>query len=85
MITQNISTITDLRFKTKSVLDKADNSPVFLFNRSTPAGVIMSFKKYEEIMGVLEDYYLSVKAEEYEKENKANIDWVSHKDVKKAI
>lgn len=83
MISNNISTITDLRFKTKDVLEKASESPVFLFHRSTPKGVLMSYEEYEELMSTLEDYYLSLKAEDYEQENKDKINWVSHDKVKK--
>ena len=30
----------------------------------------------------LEDYYLSLKAEDYEKESKEQIKWIPHKEVK---
>ena len=55
MITlNNISSISDLRFKTKKVINKAAISPVFLFNRSTPTSVIISFEKYQEMTDVLD-------------------------------
>lgn len=86
MITlNNISTISDLRFKTKTVINKAAISPVFLFNRSTPTSVIISFEKYQEMTDTLEDYYLSLKAEDFEKENKDKVKWISHKEVKKHV
>lgn len=86
MITlNNISSISDLRFKTKKVINKAAIAPVFLFNRSTPTSVIISFEKYQEMTDALEDYYLSLKAEDYEKENKEQIKWISHKEVKKHV
>ncbi|KKQ24090.1 MAG: hypothetical protein US40_C0011G0005 [Candidatus Roizmanbacteria bacterium GW2011_GWC2_37_13] len=86
MITlNNISTISDLRFKTKKVINKANTSPVFLFNRSTPTSVIISFEKYQEMTDTLEDYYLSLKAEDYEKENKDKVKWISHKEIKKHV
>lgn len=82
IISDDISTISDLRFKTKAVLHKAARGPVLIFHRSSPKGVILSVEKYNEIMSDLEDYYLSIKAEEYESENKSKTKWISHKDLK---
>lgn len=81
----NISTISELRFKTKEVLKKAAQKPLFLFNRSQPQAVILSLTEYKELTGVLEDYYLSLKAEEYEQEDKKKIKWVPHNQVKKLL
>lgn len=85
MISNNISTITDLRFKTKEVLKKALEEPVFLFHRSTPKGVIMSYENYEELMSTLEDFYDSTKAEEYEKEDKEKVSWISSGKLQKLL
>lgn len=84
MINQhNIRTISDLRFKTKDVLKKAESEPVFLFHRSTPKGVLMSFQSYQDLMSELEDYFDSLKAQEYEKEDKGKIKWVAFSEIKK--
>lgn len=85
MITQNISTISDLRFKTKDVLAKAAKEPVFLFHRATPKGVLLSISEYEELMNTLEDFYLSLRAEDYEKENKQKIKWVNERELQKQL
>ncbi len=86
MITQNnIRTISDLRFKTKEVLDKAGKEPVFVFHHSRPSGVLISFEKYQELQDTVEEYYASVRAEEYEGADKKNVVWTSHKDVKKRL
>ncbi|OGG03842.1 hypothetical protein A2W14_04855 [Candidatus Gottesmanbacteria bacterium RBG_16_37_8] len=82
---QTISTISELRFKTKEVLKKVKEAPVYLFHRSVPQGVILSLEKYQEMMEALEDYYLSLRAEEYERQDKNQIKWVSHEEVKKHI
>lgn len=82
---KNISTISDLRFKTKAVLKKAESSPVFLFKRSTPWGVFLSYDMYQQLMDTLEDFYLSTKAESYEEEDKKKIDWIPHSQVKKLL
>ena len=84
MITKNnITTISDLRFKTKDVLKKAEKTPLFVFNRSIPQSVLMSYENYETLMSDLEDYYDSKLAQGYEKEDKSKIKWTRHEDVKK--
>lgn len=85
MLSTNISTISDLRFKTEEVLTKADMAPLFLFNRSTPRAVILSIEEFNNISEQLEDYYLSIRAKEYEKEDKTKIDWVEQNEVKKLL
>ena len=85
IISNDISTISDLRFKTKAVLNKAARRPVILFHRSSPKGLILSMEKYNEMISDLEDYYLSLKAEEYESEDKDKIKWLSHKELKKQL
>jgi len=86
MITQKqIHSITDLRFKTKKVLEKAKKEPVFLFHRHTPKGVLLSFESYQEILSQLEDYFDSIKAERYEKEDKSKVEWIPFSEIKKII
>ncbi len=81
----NISTISDLRFKTKEVLKKAIKKPVFLFNRSRPTGVLLSMKNYESILEALEDYQDSLDAQKFMKEDKSKIKWISHEELKKRL
>ncbi len=84
MIIQNqINSISDLRFKTKEVFKKTSKGPVFLFYRNKPKGVLVSFENYQEILSQLEDYFDSLKAEKYEKQNKKNIGWLSFSKIKK--
>lgn len=86
MITQqNISSISDLRFKTKEVLKKAHKSPVYLFSHNTPQGVLLSYKNYLALMSDLEDYHDSLKAQKYEKEDKSKIKWIPSSQVKKMM
>lgn len=81
----NITTITDLRFKTNKVLKKASKNPVFVFNHSKPQGVLLSIKEYERLMDELEDYHLSLKAQEYEKEDKSKVKWFTHEEVEREL
>lgn len=83
MIPTSITTISDLRFKTKAVLAKAIKEPVVIFHRSVPKGVILSVKDYEDMMSTLEDYYLSLRAEEFIKEDKKKVAWITDKDMRK--
>ena len=84
MITKNnITTISDLRFKTKEVLKRAEKMPLFVFNRSVPQSVLMSYESYETLMSDLEDYCDAKLAIEYEKEDKSKVKWVSQKNVEK--
>lgn len=77
-----ISTISELRFKTEEVFQKAKHAPVYLLNRSTPKGVLLSLEKYQEFMDIIEDYFLSLKAGEYEKESKENTPYITQEKVK---
>lgn len=86
MITpHNISSISDLRFKTKEVLKKAQKEPIYLFYRNIPKGVLLSYKSYLKLMSDLEDYHDSIKAKEYEKQDKSKIKWVSSSQVEKML
>lgn len=82
MILPNIiRTITDLRYKTKDVMAKAQHEPVVLFEHNSPKGVLLSMDKYEELVRNLEDYYDSIKAQGYEKEDKRKVKWTALKDI----
>jgi len=86
MITKNnITTISDLRFKTKEVLKKAEKTPLFVFNRSIPQSVVMSYDEYVSLMSELEDNYNAQLAEGYEKEDKSKVKWYSQEEVEKIL
>ena len=81
----SITTISDLRFKTKEVLKKAAKRPVFVFNRSQPQGVILSINEYKQLMDDLENYYDGLEVQKLMKEDKTKIKWISHEEVKKRL
>jgi hypothetical protein len=84
MINQSqIHSITDLRLKQKNFLKKAKKEPVFLFHRHTLKGVLLSFESYQEILSQLEDYFDSIKAESYEKEEKSKVKWIPFQKLKR--
>jgi PHD/YefM family antitoxin component YafN of YafNO toxin-antitoxin module len=81
----NTRTITDLRFKTKEILAKAKEGPVYLFHRNIPTSVIMSFEEYTNLVDQLEDSFLSLKAEELLSEPKNPKEWLSLEEVEKSL
>lgn len=85
MMPMSLTTISDLRFKTKAVLAKALKEPVVVLHRAIPKGVILSMADYEDLTSTLEDYYLSLRAEEYEKEKKNSVDWMMEKELRKRL
>lgn len=85
MIHTSLTTISDLRFKTKAVLARALKEPVVVLHRAVPKGVILSMADYEDMTSTLEDYYLSLRAQEYEKEDKDTKDWMSLASLKKQL
>lgn len=81
----NSTTISDLRYKTSEVFTKIRKSPVYVLQHSKPKGVFMSIDDFEELMSKVDDYNLSLKAQEYESEDKATISWVSPEEVNQLL
>lgn len=77
MYTQtNVATISDMRLNPKSLLNKAENNPIFMFYHSRPKAVLLSIAEYQNLQDIFEDYLLSLKAQEYSKEDKTKIKWI---------
>ena len=56
--TQNqIKTVTDIRENTISVLNaaKKSNKPLVIMHRNSPQAVLLSIKRYNQLMDLLED------------------------------
>jgi prevent-host-death family protein len=85
MIPTNITTISDLRYKTKQVLINAESGPVTILHRATAKGIIISVDEFEKLTSTSEDYYLSLRAEELEKEDKKTVSWIPEKTIKKHV
>lgn len=65
----NIKTITDVREDTLGFFKNATKKgPVFVFHRSEPIGVVLSPKKFNELLETIEDYHDSLLALELEKQ-----------------
>ena len=64
---QNTKTITDLREDTLAILEQTKKTgPTYIFHRSRPKAVLLSIDEYANVLGVLEDYLDSLKAQELE-------------------
>ena len=78
MYTQNnVFTISDMRMSPKKILKQAEEGTVYVFYKSKPKVVVMSTERYWQISSMLEDYMLALKSEEYEKEDKSKIKWLT--------
>ena len=66
-------------------LEKAARAPLWLLRKSKPEGVLLSVEKFQELIDIAEDYFLSVKAKDYEQEDKTKVKWISHEEVKKQL
>ena len=62
----NIKTVTDIRQNTKQLIQEVEKStdPIYIFQHSKPKGVFLSFKRYQEIMENLEDYFDLIEAQQ---------------------
>ncbi|PIZ65692.1 hypothetical protein CO051_07560 [Candidatus Roizmanbacteria bacterium CG_4_9_14_0_2_um_filter_39_13] len=86
LTTKNVKTISDMRENAKALLDEANRGgPTYIFYRSKPQGVLLGLTEYNRLCDLAEDYNDSFKAQEYEKETKQDVEWVSHEDVLKEL
>lgn len=75
-----------MRESAADLLEQAEkNNALYIFYRSQPKAVLMGINQYKKIMDLLEDYFDSLKAREYEKINKDNVDWHSFDELKEKI
>ena len=84
---RNIKTISDLRENATALLKQVQNlyEPLFILYRSKPQAVLLSLEEYQKLADMAEDYIDSLKAQEFEKEDKRKIKWSFHKDAVKLI
>jgi len=84
---QNTKTISDLREKPVELLKKVSSSydPLYIFYRSKPSAVMLSLASYQKILDLAEDRLDSLKAQEYEANDKKKVKWVKHGDLLKEL
>lgn len=84
---RNVKTITDMRERTLELLRevKRVRGPLYIFHRSQPKAVLIDIEEYEKLRDWLEDYFDSLKAQEYEKIDKRKVKWVSFEKLAKEL
>lgn len=84
--TQNVKTISDMREDAKGLLEHVKREgATYIFYRSKPEGVLLNMSEFNRLREMAEDYQDSIKAQEYEKEDKSKAKWYSHEDVLEAL
>lgn len=82
--TKNVKTISDMRENARKLLKEVQSSygPLFILYRSKPQAVMISLEEYQKLADIAEDYMDSLKAQEYESEDKLKIKWSTQTDLK---
>lgn len=80
---QNTKTISDLRERPVELLKELSLicGPLYIFYRSKPNAVILSLSEFQKLLDIAEDYFDASKAEEYEREKKGKIPWLTHQEL----
>lgn len=74
----NIKTITDMRENALGLLEgvRKKDEPTIIFNRANPMAVLLSVKRYNRLMDLLEDYLDGELARELEQQPKKKSDYI---------
>ena len=64
---------------------KEIEGPLFIFHRSQPKAVLLGIEEYEKMRDWLEDYFDSLRVQEYEKIDKSKVKWVSFEKLKNEL
>lgn len=80
----NVKTISDMRENARKLLEQAQKAygPLYIFYRSKPQAVLLSLEEYQKLADLAEDYLDSLKAQEFEAQDKKKIKWLSLDEVK---
>lgn len=80
----NVKTISDMRENARKLLEQVQKAygPLYILYRSKPQAVLLSLEEYQKLADLAEDYLDSLKAQEFEAQDKKKIKWVSLKKVK---
>lgn len=75
---KNIKTISDMRENARKLLREVQSTygPLFILYRSKPQAVLLSLEEYQKLADLAEDYLDSLRAQEFEKQNKKKIKWI---------
>ncbi len=75
-------TVTDMREDPVGLLKQSNksNNPLIMTYQNSPKSVLLSIKKYNEIMDLVEDYYDNILLEKHQKNTKST-DYIDENDV----
>ncbi|MBI1982140.1 MAG: type II toxin-antitoxin system Phd/YefM family antitoxin [Candidatus Levybacteria bacterium] len=80
----NVKTISDMRENARELLKQVQKAygPLYILYRSKPQAVLLSLAEYQKLADMAEDYLDSLRAQEFEAEDKKKIKWLSFDEVK---
>lgn len=83
----NVKTISDMRENARELLKEVKKmyGPLFILYRSKPQAVLLNLEEYQKLADLAEDYLDSLKAQEFEKEDKKKIKWQVFDKVKEDL
>lgn len=59
--------------------------PLFILYRSKPQAVLLSLEEYQKLSDMAEDYIDSLKAKEFEAQDKEKIRWLKHEKLARLL
>ena len=81
-----VRTVTDMRERAVRLLREVkEQGPLYIFRRSKPEAVILSMEEYQKVLEVIDEHYLSFKAQEYEKIDPKNEEWLTLKEFVQSL
>ena len=82
MLSHQLKSLTDLRHNPLLISRLAvSDGPVYILNRSRPAGVFISAEQYERMLDTIEDLLDGVEIRKIEKTPKNKRNWTPHKQL----
>lgn len=80
----NVKTISDMRENARELLEQVQKAygPLYILYRSKPQAVLLSLEEYQKLADLAEDYLDSLKAQEFEAQDKKKIKWLSLAEAK---
>ena len=86
MLSLQLKSLTDLRNNPLLISQlAASEGPVYILNRSRPAGVFISAEQYEQMVDIIEDFVDGAEMQKYEKTIKNKKDWITHGQLMKQL
>lgn len=83
----NVKTVTDMRQDPVGLLKSVRQSdgPQYIFYRSSPQAVLLDLENYQKLLDLSENYLDSLTAQEYEKENKKKVGWITSQKLRQKL